>query len=326
MKVLVTGATGLLGNNVVRKLLEEGYSVRVLVRENSDDRALAGLDLEKAEGDIREPDAVAKAVDGTDVVVHAAGLVKIGRRDRELHQQINVDGARNVAQAALGHQARLIHVSTISTLGVGWPDRPGDEESADPEIYSCPYVESKKAGEREVQSRMQQGLEAVIVHPGFLIGPWDWKPSSGKLLLDVVARWTPVVPGGAFSLTDARDVAGGILTALEKGTVGRHYIMAGHNMRYSEGWKLFTRVCGGSNAVWRMRAFAHWWMGPCSDLWARLTGKEGTINSASIGLSQQWHTFSSARAEDELGYQIRPAEDTVGDTWQWFKENGYVKA
>lgn len=324
MKTLVTGATGLLGNNVVRNLIENGHSVRALVRESSDDRPLADVDVEIVKGDIREPDAVTSAVAGIDVVVHSAGFVKIGWRQRHLHQQINVDGARNVAQAALEQQARLIHVSSMNTLGIGWPDRPADEESANPKIYSCPYVESKKAGEQEVLARVKQGLRATIVHPGYMLGPWDWHPSSGQMLLEVVKRWTPVAPGGAFSLADARDVAAGIHNAIEQGEVGRHYIMAGHNMRYADSWKLFTRVCGGKPAIWRMRAFAHWWIGHVGDLWERLSKKEVVFNSAAMKLSNQCHTFSSTRAQRELGYRIRPAEETIKDTWQWFKEYGYA--
>lgn len=324
MRILVTGATGLLGNNVVRKLLEEGYAVRTLVREQSDDRPLAELDVETVLGDIRDPEAVAKAVAGSDVVVHSAGFVQLGWSQRDLHQQINVDGARNVAQAAFECQARLVHVSTISTLGVGWPDRPADEESANPGIYRCPYVDSKKAGELAVKSFVERGLKATIVHPGFLIGPWDWKPSSGKMLIDVARRWTPVVPSGGFSLTDARDVAAGIHSAIIHEVAGRHYIMAGHNMSYADGWKLFARISGGKAAIWRMRKLAHFLAGRGGDLWARVSGKEEVINSASMGLGRQWHTFSSARAEHELDYQIRPVEETVKDTWAWFQQHGYV--
>lgn len=324
MKILVTGATGLLGNNVVRHLLDKGHAVRVLVRGNSDDRPLTDLDVEIVPGDIRDLDAVANAVADTNAVVHSAGHVQIGWRQRELHEQINVTGTRNVAQAALEHRVRMVHVSTISTFGVGWPDKPADEESANPKIFHCPYVDSKKAGEEEVVSRITKGLDAVIVHPGYMMGPWDWKPSSGKMLIEIVSRWTPIVPGGAFSLTDVRDVATGIHSALEKGPAGRNYIMAGHNMRYSDGWKLFAQVCDGKAAIWRMRAFAHWWSGGLGDLWGRVTGKEPFVNSASMGLGRQWHTFSSTRAEQELGYRIRPAEDTVRETWQWFKEHGYA--
>lgn len=145
------------------------------------------------------------------------------------------------------------------------------------------------------------------------------------MLIDVARRWTPLAPGGAFSLTDVRDVAAGIACAMENGQVGRNYILAGHNMSYADGWELFARVCGGKGAVWRMRAFAHFVAGLGGDLWGGLTGNEPVINSASMGLARQHHIFSSSRAASELGYKIRPAEETVKDTWQWFKHYGYVK-
>lgn len=324
MKILVTGATGLLGNNVVRTFLANGHAVRALVRDTANDRPLAGLDIETVKGDIRDRGAVNASVAGVDVVVHAAGHVQLGWHERHLHQQINVEGAENVAHAALERQIRLVHVSTISTLGVGWPDRAAHEEHADPNVFRCPYVDSKKAGEQIVASFIKQGLEATIVHPGYLLGPWDWKPSSGKMLVDVVRRWTPLAPGGAFSLTDARDVADGIRFVVEKEKIGRHFVMAGHNMRYADGWNLFARICGGKGTVWRMRAFAHIVGGFGGDVWGRLNGKEPLVNSASMGLGRQFHTFSSARAEKELGYTIRPAEETIEDTWHWFKQHGYA--
>src|SRR5688572_10243824 len=132
MQYLVTGATGLVGNNVVRELLARGQSVRVLARGGGDPRPLAGLDVETIQGDVRDPAAVAAAVIGMDVVIHSAGFVQIGWTQLDAHQAINVEGTRNVAAAAREAGTKLIHVSSINALGLGRLDAPADEDTALP--------------------------------------------------------------------------------------------------------------------------------------------------------------------------------------------------
>ena len=210
-RVLVTGATGLVGNNVTRLLVQRRINVRVLVRKQSDSRSLEGLDVEFAEADVTDPASLAVAMAGVTAVIHSAGCVLLGWKNQQLHQSINHLGASNVARAAREAGARMVHVSTINTLGVGTRDRPADEEwSAAPNI-PCTYVVSKLAGEQAVRCQIAAGLDAVIVHPGLMFGPWDWKPSSGRMLLQVARSFTPMAPTGGCSVCDVRDVAAGIL-------------------------------------------------------------------------------------------------------------------
>src|SRR6187551_3820447 len=148
MKYLVTGVTGLLGNNIVRTLVAAGEQVRVLVRGTSDPRPLEGLKVQRATGDVRDAAAVAAACQGMDVVIHSAGHVHIGWTQLREHLDINVEGARNVAQAARAAGAKLVHVSSVNALGLGPLMRPADEISAQPGIVECPYVVTKREGER----------------------------------------------------------------------------------------------------------------------------------------------------------------------------------
>src|SRR5262245_43975009 len=137
-KYLVTGATGLLGNNIVRQLLDAGQAVRVLSRPSSDGRALEGLAVERAAGDVRDAVVVAEACRGVDVVIHSAGHVHLGWKQIDQHRQINVEGASNVATAARSAGVRLVHVSAINALGLGRLREPADEESPLPGIVNCP--------------------------------------------------------------------------------------------------------------------------------------------------------------------------------------------
>ena len=324
MKYLVTGATGLLGNNIVRELLARGQSVRVLSRATSDPRPLSGLDVERTTGDVGDAQSLQTAARGIDVVIHCAGHVHIGWSQKEQHEAINVGGARNVAAAALAAGARLVHVSSINALGLGMLATPAGEESALPGITACPYPVTKRKGDEVVLEAVRQGLTAAIVHPGFMLGPWDWKPSSGRMLLEV-AKGLPLAPVGAHSLCDVRDVAAGAIAAANAADAGRRFILAGHNMTYWQSWKLMARLTGGRGPWFPAGPINRWIGGWWGDRTYRRTGVEPDLNSAAIAMSCEQHCFSSARAEQELGYKIRPLEETIRDAWEWFRQQGYTK-
>jgi dihydroflavonol-4-reductase len=323
MKYLVTGATGLVGNNVVRLLLGEGAEVRVLSRSPLRGKPFAGLDVEIVQGDVRDPARVDMALRGVDCVVHAAAHVQVGWTQPEMHRLVNVEGTRTIARTALRHGARLIHVSTVNTLGIGPLSDPADEDSGRPGLVACHYVTSKIQGERAVQEFIEQGLDAVIVHPGFCLGPWDWKPSSGRMLL-AVNRGALVAPPGAFTVCDVRDVSAGIAAAAKLATCGRRYILGGHNLTYLEAWRVFARAAGAPGPRFRIGPITRWIGSVGADVWTYWTGEESEINSATIGIGAQETCFTSARAMRELGYRIRPLEETVADAWNWFCEHGYV--
>ncbi|MEX2026130.1 MAG: NAD-dependent epimerase/dehydratase family protein, partial [Pirellulaceae bacterium] len=324
MKYLVTGATGLLGNNVVRALLARGESVRVLSRATSDPRPLAGLDVQQAIGDVCNAESVNAACADMDVVIHCAGHVHIGWSQQQQHEAINVGGTRNVAAAALRSGAKLVHVSSVNALGLGTLAEPAGEDSPLPGIVACHYAVTKRRGDELVLEAVSRGLQAAIVHPGFMLGPWDWKPSSGRMLLEV-AKFVPLAPIGAHSMCDVRDVAAGVIAASSARESGRRYILAGHNITYLDSWKLMARLTGGRAPLFRAGPINRWIGGWWGDSRFRRTGIESEINSAAIGMSCQQHCFSSARAEKELGYKIRPLEESIRDAWQWFREHGYVK-
>jgi dihydroflavonol-4-reductase len=168
-------------------------------------------------------------------------------------------------------------------------------------------------------------LDAVIVNPGFMLGPWDWKPSSGRMLLEVATRFTPLAPTGGLTSCDVRDVVDGLLAACEKAPTGRQYILAGENLTYQQIWNLFAEVSGGSKPWFRAGPLLRFLGGHGGDLWGRLTGREPDLNSAGVRVTCQFHYYSSARAAAELGYHPRPFRQSVVDAWAWFIEHGYVR-
>jgi dihydroflavonol-4-reductase len=324
MVTLVTGATGLLGNNVVRSLLANGGRVRVLARKQADPRPLAGLDVQVICGDVRDRSAVVEAVRGADCVVHAAGYVRIGWSGLDTARAVNVEGTRHVAQAALGQGAKLVHVSTIDALGSATSSRPADEDTAPNGGVLCPYCVTKREAEQVVLDLVGEGLHASIVNPAFMIGPYDWKPSSGRMLLQVARGWGLFAPLGTNTYCDVRDVVDGILAALRRGQPGRRYILGGQVLSYFQAWRIFAQVTGGTPPVFPAGPMARMAAGYFGDLTARLTGREPDVNSAATAISGQKRNFTSARAEAELGYRPRPLSEAAAAAWKWFRENGYA--
>ena len=324
MTTLITGATGLLGNNVARSLLAEGEAVRVLVRPQTTLESLEGLNVEILRGELEDLAAVQQACRGVRCVIHSAAWVGIGWSQKSIAERANVLGTRNICRAIGDQETRLLHVSTVDTLpAASEPTKPVDEQGEGMKV-PCTYVTTKREAEQVVREEMSSGLDAVILHPGFMLGPWDWKPSSGRMLLEVVRRFTPVAPAGGCSACDVRDVTAGVLSAREAKR-GARYILAGHNVSYQELWSQFCDVVGQGSKPW-MRAgpLLRVTGGACGDLLYRITGREPDLNSAAVRMSSLYNYYDSGHAERDLKYRIRPLEESIRSAWDWFVEYGYA--
>jgi dihydroflavonol-4-reductase len=327
MTTLVTGATGLVGNNVVRLLLERGEKVRVLVRSLSGGgrraKALENLPVEICIGDVCDAESVRRATSGIQRVVHAAAVVEIGWTGLSEQRRVNVGGTRNVAAAAEG--ARMVHVSTVNTLALGDREHPVTEDTPGCEPVLCPYVVTKREAEQVVQEAVAGGLDASIVNPAYMLGPWDWKPSSGRMILAVASGWAKIAPTGGNDYCDVRDVASGILAAMERGQRGRRYILAGEYLSYLDAWRMMAEITGVKPPWRNARRPMLWLSGRTGDWWAMLSGRERELNSAAIAMGRLEHHYSFARAATELGYKPRPAREAAESAWRWFREHGYAK-
>jgi len=321
----VTGATGLLGNNVVRQLLAAGRSVRALVRPSRADGGppLADLAARRVAAALDDERSLDAAVAGAACVVHAAALVHVGWRRGEEARRINVEGTRAVAAAARRAGARLVHVSSVDALGLD-PGGRSDEETPPGGMPAMPYVTTKREAEALVLAEVERGLDAVIVNPVFLIGPWDWRPSSGRMLLEVAAGRGIFPPPGGNDFADARDVAAGVIAAGERGRTGRRYILGGQPLSYLAAWQIFARATGGRPPLRTAPPRAVRVAGWCGDLAGWIRGREPDVNSAATAMACLNHHFDPGRAVRELGYSWRPLEEAARDAWAWFLEHGYA--
>ncbi len=327
MKILVTGATGFVGSHVVKKLIQAGHQVRVLRRENSSLQMLEGLHVETSLGDITDRDSVFKAVQGCEAVFHVAGHVSFWRGNNEIQKRINVDGTRSVVEACLAHHVkRLVHTSSIAAIGFAPEGRLGDEKlEYNWWPYKINYCNTKYLGEMEVQQGIKKGLDAVILNPAVIFGAGDLNLNSGAMIFQIARGRVPFYPEGGCCVCDVEDVAEGHLQAFLKGKTGERYILGGENYNWKDLFTLIATTIGVTPPKRKIPTGAYKMVGYFSDLLARFTEKEPDVTPESVHLSTIPCYYSSEKAMRELDYTTTPFSQTAQKTYQWYRENGYLK-
>ncbi|HUJ74621.1 MAG TPA: NAD-dependent epimerase/dehydratase family protein [bacterium] len=325
MVTAVTGASGHLGGNLVRLLLEEGRTVRVLAR--SDRRALDGLPVTVVEGDLSDPAALRALVDGVDTVFHLAGRISIAGPEHGLVARTNVEGVQHVLDACRERGVRrLVHCSSIHAFDTNPADQVIDETRALAlGADYAPYDRSKAQGQSLVMEAARQGLDAVVVNPTAIVGPHDFKPSRmGSVFLDIYHHRLPTLIDGGYNWVDARDVARGALLAEQKGRRGESYLLSGTWIHICDVSRLISRITGRkTNTV-----AAPVWVAAAASIfslaWGRLRGVTPKFTPAAIEALQSHRLISHDKATRELGYAPRPFEETVRDTMDWFRAAGML--
>ncbi|MBL9007970.1 MAG: SDR family oxidoreductase [Myxococcales bacterium] len=328
MQVAITGASGLLGANVAILLLQQGIRVRCTRRGTSAVQHLAEFPIEWVSADLEDREGLRQAFSGCDAVFHCAAAISYRRRPTPDITRTNVDGTRNVIAAirAAGEGQtvpRLVHCSSVVTCAISTDGQPVDESKpwnfADFGVDEA-YSITKRQAEEVVLAEVARGLDAVIVNPGYLLGPYDARPSSGRMIIQVIRRAAPGAPTGGNCFVDVRDVARGMIAAWQRGRRGERYILGGHNLPYRELWALISKVAGTRPLSWaipRPLALPVGWLG---DLSQAITGRESEINSVTVRYGYlDGYRFTSAKAERELGYHIGPLEPAIRDAITWFQ-------
>ena len=330
MNTLVTGGTGFVGANVVRELLREGRSVRVLARPGGDRRTLVDLDVEIAEGDLLDPASLANAVRGVETVFHVAADYRLWARDPSMLYRANVDGTRSLLQAcADAGIPRVVYTSSVGTLGIPSDGAPGTETTpvtlAD---MVGPYKRSKFLAEDVALEFARAGLPVVIVNPSAPIGPWDVKPTpTGQLIVDALhGRLFATVDTG-LNLVHVRDVARGHLLAEARGRAGEKYILghAAGNLSLAAIGQLIADVAGCRAPRVRIPYAVAWCAAACSEGLARLTGGVPKVPLTAVRMARKRMYFSPAKAIRELGLPQTDVREAVRDAVEWFFQHGYVR-
>ncbi|MBT6432260.1 MAG: NAD-dependent epimerase/dehydratase family protein [Deltaproteobacteria bacterium] len=321
----ITGSTGHIGEALVRRLLEEPGEVRALIRKSPGslpDKAV------KTQGDLRDPESLRKAFKGCQEVYNLAAIISLSGDPDGQVWKTNVEGARNVAQAAadVGVQ-RLIHCSSIQAFVSPGAEGHLTEKAQRSLDSSCPvYDRSKAAAEEAVREVADQSdLEVVIINPSSVIGPFDFRPSrAGQLLLDLYHRKIPMLPPGGVDWVDVRDVAEGARLAARRGKPGQNYLLGGNWHRILELAKIATQSVNRFSPLpcptWLVRGAI-----PFVSGWSKLCGTTPVLNHEALNVLEQSPRIDTTRARTELGYAPRPLSETIEDSYRFFADHGIIE-
>lgn len=321
MKIVITGAAGLVGNNLALALTERGHDVTAADRVRS--VALADLDVGFAEIDVLDVDSLRDAFAGADVVFHLAAIISILGDPDGMVGRVNVQGPANAARAALdAGVTRFVHCSSVHAFDLKRCGVSLDEtgpRTTEPD--SPAYDRSKYAGELEIHKAIDAGLDAVIVNPSGVFGPRDFGVSRvGETILQLRSGRIPVTVTGGFDFVDVRDVVDGMIRALEDGRTGENYLLSGTKITIRDLQQLVRSISGSAGLALDIPRVV---VEPLAPLVEALTPKDRMPLFTRDSLHALRHSplISHYKATTELGYAARPIHVSVADTLAWFDEH-----
>ena len=333
MKCFVTGASGFIGANLVHELNTLGHEAKILVRPESDLRGLKGATFEKVCGDVSDRKLLESAMRGCDWCFHVAASYHLWLRDYAPMYAANVDGTRNVIEAAAAAGcSRIVYTSTVGCIGLpkntGQQVIPTDEQSPVSEAQmSNHYKLSKWKAEVVARELAGKGLPVVIVNPSAPIGPRDVKPTpTGKVILDFLNREMPAYLDTGLNWVHVRDVARGHILAAEKGRLGERYILGSvdGNWTMKEALQVLEEVTGVPAPKFKVPYSVALAAAHVDETIAKFTGKPPKAPLAGVRMAKYKMFFSPAKAVRELGLPQTPPKQALSDAVEWFRANGYA--
>jgi dihydroflavonol-4-reductase len=316
--VLLTGATGFLGQHVARALCEAGYAVVNMVRRPS----AAPPGARSVAGDLEDPASLARALEGVEAVVHVAGFVSNAARDRRRLFDVNARGARNLLDAAASAGVRkVVFTSSTSAVGALDTDRPDLALREDAEFnlrdLAVPYVQAKRSAHDAALQARQDGLPVVLLSPTFVLGPGDWRLTSSELVDAFVRRRLPGYLAGGINAVDVRDLAPAYVAALEHPDPAPHYILAGPENLTSLAFFRRLEGCSGIAAPrWGIPRWAALAAGACVERLA----PAASFTSATVRMGSLYWYFDGSRARRELGFETRSLDETLRSAVDWVQK------
>ncbi len=321
----VTGATGFVGLNLVEALAREGWQVVALHRPGSELKHLSRLPAERVQGDVTDRPSLERALPaGVDAVFHVAGDTNLWSRRNAQQDRVNIEGTRNMVEAALARRARrFVHTSSISAYGMlsGRIDERAEQRGG---FAWVNYQRSKFLGEQEVRAALARGLDAVILNPAGILGPYDTR-SWARVIRLACAGKLPGVPPGGSSFCHVREVAQAHLAAAERGRSGENYLLGGADASFLElvhtiGAVTGCKVPSRATPAWLLRPvarLAHWL--------SYATGRAPTLTPETVALVSRNTFCDCAKAERELGYRPVPLRAMVEDSVAWLEGEGLLR-
>lgn len=326
--IVITGAAGHIGNVLIRELLKIGKGpIRALVLPDEDLASLEGLDVEIVKGNILDLNALDSVFQGADIVFHLASIVAISRGTEKLVEKVNVTGTRNVIEACRKNKVRrLIYTSSIHALLEPPKGTPITEECGfHPDKEVAIYEKTKAQASKDVLEAAHKGLDAVIVCPSGVIGPYDFRGSEmGELFKAYSKKQIKVWIEGAYDFVDVRDVAQGHIAAAYKGRTGETYILSGEHITVQEMFTELEKLIGIKKPQYKMP----YWMLKMSlivtPMFYKLTKRKPLFTRYSISTLRSNAEVTSAKAKNQLGFQSRPVRESMRDHVAWLRKQGLI--
>jgi dihydroflavonol-4-reductase len=322
---VVTGATGHLGNVLVRHLRAAGIPTKALVRPSSPLMPIEGLDVEIVRGDVTDPESLRRAFEGADVVFHLAGLISITAGREAQLQHTNVEGTKNVVEACIAAKVRrLVYTSSVHALTEPGTGGVLDERGGfNPDTAYGPYGKSKAAASKLVTEAARAGrIDAVLVLPTGVLGPYDFMQSEAGQLVSLTGRGrAPIIVAGGYEWVDVRDVADGTISAALKGRTGEAYLLNQHGMPNVQLCEIVAKAAGVrapffALPLWLARVFSYGGLA-----WEYITGRRALLTPYAVHTISKDFTISSEKARAELDFKPRPLEQTLCDAWAWLSSD-----
>jgi len=324
MMVLVTGATGHVGNVLVKRLVKEGREVGILVHKKSPKDIIGDIPYQVFQGDITDYETLLKPFREAEVVFHLAAKISITSGEYNELLRVNVGGTENVVRACKETGIKkLVYVSSVHACHETPKGEPVTEQVPDSiEHVVGDYAKSKVLAYHKVMDGVKDGLDAVVVFPTGIIGPFDYRPSQiGQLVRDFVLGKPVQYIDGAYNFVDVRDVVNGILLAFNKGGTGEGYLLGGYKVTVKELYEELQKATGLSAKMKKVPARLAYYLSFFAEAYAKLMKKEAIFTPYSVRTLNSNSLISIEKAKMELGFLPRPFEQTIKDEVVWFKGN-----
>jgi dihydroflavonol-4-reductase len=334
MNCFVTGASGFIGANLVHELFAREHEVKVLLRPGSDLRGLEGAEFERVEGDLSDVAKLKGAMRGCDWCFHVAASYHLWLRDYRPMYAANVEGTRNVIEAAAAAGCRrIVYTSTVGCIGLPRPVNgqviPSDEATPVSEgQMRNHYKLSKWQAEQVAVRKARDGLPVVIVNPSAPVGPRDIKPTpTGQVIVDFLNRKMPAYLDTGLDWVHVRDVAIGHILAAEKGCIGERYILgnAEGNWTLNQAFAVLEELTGVPAPEYRIPYWVALGAGYANEALSSFTGRAPRVPLAGVRMAKHKMYFSAAKAIRELRLPQTPPRQALAEAVEWFRRNGYVK-
>jgi dihydroflavonol-4-reductase len=311
----------------VRELISRKYKVFAFVEKNKESKTISDLDLEMIQGNILEKSDVLSATEHMDVVIHCAAMTNMYPPRMEMVNKVNIQGTENMIAASQHNGVkRFIYVGTANSFRSGNKQNPGNElNEYGAGRYGLDYMDSKYKAQLIVLDKVQkEGLDAVVVNPTFMIGPYDSRPSSGEMIRGVYNKKVPGYPLGGKNYVSVKDVSVAISNAITKGKKGNCYILGNENLTYKEAFEKIARCTNSKAPRLKLSKSLIRTYGKGATIFAKIFNLNPKITHELAILASETHYYSAQKAVSELEMPQTPIEEAINECYNWFIENDYL--